>query len=263
MEKILSIIIPSYNMEGYLPQCLDSLLVPNIDILDILIINDGSKDATSEIAHRYAQKYPYSIRVIDKQNGNYGSCINIGLTEAVGKYVKVLDADDRFYKNNLESFISFLLSVNVDLVLSDYNIVDEKGSITKAVTFNQYIVPGNCDFDKNILSIPQGVFQMHAVSYNMSILKRIKYTQTEGISYTDQEWMFLPMSSIYSVAYFNKPIYRYLVGRPGQTVMVDKAKHLVPLTSIVEKMIHTVSEPDISINWTDTQRQYILVHDNF
>lgn len=87
-EKTLSIIIPSYNMEAYLPQCLDSLLGPDVpvELLDIIVVNDGSRDRTSEIAHSYANRYPDSIRVIDKANGNYGSCINAALPTARGRW---------------------------------------------------------------------------------------------------------------------------------------------------------------------------------
>lgn len=90
MNKILTIIIPTYNMEKYLRRCLDSLIIDEEGMkqLEVLVINDGSKDSSSQIAHEYQDKYPDTYRVIDKENGNYGSCINIGLKEAKGKYVK-------------------------------------------------------------------------------------------------------------------------------------------------------------------------------
>ena len=89
-NKTLSIIIPAYNMELYLRKCLNSLIIDrNFDLLDIIIVNDGSKDGTLEIAKEYECKYPSVCRVIDKPNGNYGSCVNIGLKNAIGKYVKL------------------------------------------------------------------------------------------------------------------------------------------------------------------------------
>ena len=90
MNKILTIIIPTYNMEKYLRRCLDSLIIDEEGMkqLEVLVINDGSKDSSSQIAHEYQDKYPDTFRVIDKENGNYGSCINRGLKEATGKYVK-------------------------------------------------------------------------------------------------------------------------------------------------------------------------------
>ena len=96
-NKVLTIVIPSYNMENYLEKCCDSLLLSeNMDKIEVLIINDGSKDRTSQIAHEYENNYPMVFRVIDKENGNYGSCINVGLNVDKGKYIKILDADDRF-----------------------------------------------------------------------------------------------------------------------------------------------------------------------
>ena len=102
MDKILSIIVPTYNMEKYLERCLSSLIVSDeqMAMLEVLVINDGSKDRSSEIAHGYESRYPDTFRVIDKTNGHYGSCVNRGLQEATGKYVKVLDADDWFNTEN-------------------------------------------------------------------------------------------------------------------------------------------------------------------
>ena len=123
MEKLLTIVVPAYNMEKYLSYCLDSLCV-NQDNLEVLVINDGSKDTTSDIAHQYMEQYPHIFRVIDKANGNYGSCVNRGLTEAKGKYIKILDADDSFDTENFKDFLAFLEKTDADLVLSDFAVVD-------------------------------------------------------------------------------------------------------------------------------------------
>ena len=77
MEKTLTITIPSYNVENTLRETVDSLLVPSIlNDLEILIVNDGSKDSTSVIGHEYERQYPQTVRVIDKKNGGHGSKIN-------------------------------------------------------------------------------------------------------------------------------------------------------------------------------------------
>ena len=92
MDKLLTIVIPAYNMEKYLDRCLSSLIVGDekMQHLEVLVINDGSKDRTSEIAHTYEDRFPGTIRVVDKENGHYGSCVNRGLEEARGTFIKVL-----------------------------------------------------------------------------------------------------------------------------------------------------------------------------
>ena len=135
MDKILTLVIPSYNMEAYLPYCLDSLLVKaNLGCLEVLVVNDGSRDRTSEIAHAYEKSWPDVLRVIDKENGNYGSCVNRGLKEARGKYIKILDADDSFDTANFEKYLAFLQMTDADLVISDFAVVDENRNITRMVT---------------------------------------------------------------------------------------------------------------------------------
>lgn len=107
-NKVLTIVIPTYNMEKFISRCLDSLLILNINDVEILVINDGSRDNSSKIAHEYQEKYPLSIKVIDKENGNYGSCINVALSMATGKYFRILDADDYFDNKSFANYVDML-----------------------------------------------------------------------------------------------------------------------------------------------------------
>lgn len=205
-------------MEKYLRHCLDSLIIDEVGMkqLEVLVINDGSKDSSSQIAHEYQDKYPNTFRVIDKENGNYGSCINRGLKEATGKYIKVLDADDTYCTEVLEDFVKLITIVDVDMFVSPFDIVNEKGEITRTHTFN--LEPDcTCVLDDFLVSKMLNL-EMHAVTYRRSIFARLDYHQTEGISYTDQEWVFTPVTQVETFYYFNKCIYKYLVGREGQTV---------------------------------------------
>ena len=130
MDKILSIIIPTYNMEEYLSYCIESIIIPSINEIEVLIINDGSKDKSINIAKSFADKFPDSIKVIDKENGNYGSCVNVGLKKSNGKYIRILDADDCFVRENFEEFVSFLKTIDSDLVLSSFAITYQNIEIT-------------------------------------------------------------------------------------------------------------------------------------
>ena len=93
-EKILTVTIPSYNVEAYLEDCLESFVNSEVmDDIEVLIVNDGSSDNTAKIAQRYVDKYENTFRLINKENGGHGSTINTGVREAKGKYFKVVDED--------------------------------------------------------------------------------------------------------------------------------------------------------------------------
>lgn len=227
-------------MEEYLDKCISSLLIRQIDNLDILVINDGSKDRTSEIGHKYEALYPNSIRCIDKENGNYGSCINRGLSLAVGKYVKILDADDSFYSSELSNLVVALKEIETDLVICNYDIVDVNGNITREIRVRKSTCFEGCNEFKDIEKILEfPYFQMHAICYKSRIFKHINYKQTEGISYTDQEWMYFPMSKVYSVTFLPFIVYKYLIGREGQTVDIGiNLKNLNHTLSVLNNLIN-------------------------
>lgn len=147
----------------------------------MLVVNDGSKDNSSDIAHEYESQYPVTFRVIDKENGNYGSCVNRGLAEALGKYIKVLDADDWFDKEGFAEFLDYLGDCDSDMVISDFDQVDRDGNVVNHISYGMKL-----DVDNTLADIPRDkLFLMHTVTYKISNLRNIKYHQTDGISYTD------------------------------------------------------------------------------
>lgn len=224
-------------MERYLAACLDSLLITGLQRIEVIIVNDGSIDSSPGIAASYGERYPNVFRVVNKENGNYGSCINRGLKEAVGKYVKVLDADDSFDTANFCEFVDFLDSVDADLILSDYVEVDEQGGVTGK---HDYDFPVDVELKfKDICTT--GTFknmQMHAVTYRRQMLVDMGYVQSEGVSYTDQQWIFIPMVRVRSVRRFGKCVYRYLLGRVGQTMdPAIKRKHMNHIMVCVHGML--------------------------
>lgn len=91
--KLLSIAIPCYNSAAYMRKCVDSLL-PGGEDVEIIIVNDGSKDDTPVIAEEYRERFPSIVKVVNKENGGHGSAVNAGIEQASGLYFKVVDSDD-------------------------------------------------------------------------------------------------------------------------------------------------------------------------
>lgn len=255
MQKVLSIIIPTYNMEMYLARCIDSLIKEELIIpyLEIIIVNDGSKDRSLKIAQSYQEKFPLSVIVINKENGNYGSCINAALKVATGKYIRVIDADDWVNSKEFTLFVEKLKSTESDLILTDYSKVYAND--------NKITTSFNLEKD-HIYKVSEALpllklkdFQMHAVTYRIAILKG--YTQTEGISYTDQEWIFYPIHNIKKIIYLKQNVYQYFIGREGQTMDLNiVVKRINQQINIVEKMIEWYSQNLLDINTNIVKTKY-------
>ena len=240
--KLLSIIIPSYNMEAYLAQCVESVLrTPSLAALEIIIVNDGSKDRTLRVAQQYADRFTDTVRVIDKPNGNYGSTINAALAIAQGKYVKILDADDRFEGALLARFIDFLQKLQgVDMVVMPF--VEVGARRERRVGYNIYsrkVYEYGKAYDAEQI-FGDGVirfFMMHGVCYRTELLRNMNYRQSEGISYTDQEWVFYPLFAVNKIAFADTALYRYNVAREGQTMDLKvQMRSLSQLMAVTESL---------------------------
>lgn len=113
-DILLSFIIPVYNVEKYLHECVDSILTQMTEECEIILVNDGSTDSSGEICKSYMEKYP-NIFVINKNNGGLSSARNSGLSIAQGKYITFIDSDDRISPNSVEQIINWIKSERADL----------------------------------------------------------------------------------------------------------------------------------------------------
>lgn len=239
MEKILTVVVPTYNMEHYLDRCLSSLIVaPELmKLLEVIVVNDGSKDRSSEIAHGYADRYPDTFVVIDKENGNYGSCVNKGIELARGKYFRILDADDWYSKENFSDFLSFLICCNADLVYTKRVVHDGSGPkesfLPPEYSHERYMTLEEYD---SILNKPY--LYMHEMTYSTSVLRESGLQLQTGISYTDSEYCFYPLQNVNNVHFLDKVVYHYDMSRPGQTMSSDKlAKSIGDMFKVVYAMV--------------------------
>lgn len=249
-QKILSIGIAAYNMEKYLRRCIDSLLIPEIDKLEIIIVNNASTDSTPKIAQEYYNKYPNSIKVINIDvNGHYGKAVNHALKNATGKYFKLLDADDWYDIKGLSTFVNVLSHSDVDLIITNMSQVfadnrKSKDFISTNVEYGKIIMRGTNEFKKIDFSAH---IAMHKITYRTSILHNMHFTMTENIPYVDNEYAYYPFEHINSVLFINIILYKYFIGREGQTVNIktlikNSSAHL----QIINKMLEQYTETDSS-----------------
>lgn len=126
MHKV-SIIVPVYNMEKYLSVCMDSLLAQTYENIEILLVDDGSKDASAELCDRYAAEHE-KVRVIHKENGGLISAWIAGTMEASGAYLCYVDSDDWVEPDMIEGLVQHLSGDKKEVVCSNYIIEKESGS---------------------------------------------------------------------------------------------------------------------------------------
>ena len=247
MGKELTVVIPSYNMELFLPNCLESFGMDQLrkedgdgtlaDALEVIVVNDGSVDRTSEVAHRFKGRFPDVVKVIDKANGNYGSCINAALLIAAGRYVRILDADDYFETDELAKYLRFVISLHgaADLVVNDYDEVGTSGKASKVV---RYDLPSGVVFPMGLLADSNEMLDIHGIAYRREMLVKMAYRQSEGILYTDAEWHSLPMSQVATVAYRPGVLTHYLVERDGQSMERDRfVGNVTMLEQIAKRLV--------------------------
>lgn len=244
MNKLLTISIAAYNVEDFIEQTLQSLICRKelLDRLEILVIDDGSKDRTSEVARKYEEQYPESMKVITKVNGGHGSTLNYSIMHATGRYFRMLDGDDWYDTDQLEQFLEVLDFVDADLILTPYTRVMEQEQL---VINRHFFAQGK----KYVLK--EDTYQMleylHAAEATVrtSLLKENSVHITEHCCYTDDALVSYIILYSNTVIKYDYNVYRYRIGVEGQSVSNEgRISHWKDGYRVVKDVIKNIT-PDV------------------
>lgn len=144
----ISIIIPIYNVEQYLAKCLDSVIRQTYQNIEIILVNDGSKDNSAQIMADYVRKYPDKIKSFNKENGGLSDARNFGIDRAAGDYIGFVDSDDYINSSMYEEMIELAEKHDAEMVICNIQKVDQQGRIIQKLTQVPHM-PEKIDLEKN------------------------------------------------------------------------------------------------------------------
>ncbi len=226
-KKSLTIAIPSYNVSQFLGETLDSLLVcKNVDMMEVIVVNDGSKDNTEEIALGYVSKFSGNLVIISKENGGHGSTVNAALEKATGKYFSVLDGDDWVEPDAIDELLVFLNDKDEDVIITghyrDYMDVDKH-------VYNSYNEERGFVCGMDYVWNKRYRFPMTDICYKTSFLRKIGFKMQHNTYYVDNEFCTIPFAYVKTICFFSKGYYHYRLGNPQQSVsnenVINKIDH--------------------------------------
>lgn len=130
-DSKVSVIVPVYNVEHYLAKCLDSLVNQSLQNIEIIVVNDGSKDGSGNIIQQYSEKYSDKIKALTKENGGLSDARNFGIDQATGDYLGFVDSDDYVSGTMFEEMLNLAEKNDAEMVICNIQKVDEDGNITQ------------------------------------------------------------------------------------------------------------------------------------
>lgn len=224
--KLISFAIPSYNSEAYLHHAVDTILSGGEDV-EIIIVNDGSKDGTAAIADEYAAKYPTIVKAIHKPNGGHGSGVNRGLQEATGMYYKVVDSDDWVDEKALKELLLTVkrhVSKGIEADLYITNFVYDKPAENKQTCRSwEKKFPVNRFFTWDDVKpfVASETLLMHNLMYKVAPLRASGTVLPEHTFYVDNLFAYQPLPYMKKMYYLNVDLYHYFIGRDDQSVNIN------------------------------------------
>lgn len=221
--KLLSIAVPCYNSQEYMRNCIESLL-PGGELVEILIIDDGSSDDTGLIADEYAERFPEIVRAIHQKNAGHGGAVNTGIKNAVGRYFKVVDSDDWVdldsYKRILETISRMVeQGSDVDLFVSNFVYEKQGNTVNMAMRYRNALPEERIITWDDVKRFRKGQYMlMHSVIFRMDVLKESGLVLPEHTFYVDNLFVYVPMQNVKTLYYIDVDFYRYFIGRADQSV---------------------------------------------
>lgn len=244
MPKV-SIVVPIYNVEQYLCQCLDSIIAQTMKDIEIICVDDGSTDSSGEIIDRYAD-LDARIKVLHKGNAGYGAAMNAGMKIANGDYIGIVESDDRIEPQMYESLYEAAQSKNLDFVKSDAYYWFDKLDYRKRVHeknldafYNQVLGEDerNVFFDF-FMNIWTGIYKKEFLLQN-----GISFNESQGASYQDNGFWMQTCFYAQRAMWLNEAFYYYRQDNPGASVkstskMMAMTKEYEYLEDVVKARQH-------------------------
>lgn len=220
MKKV-SIIVPVYNVEQYLEQCLESALNQTMQEIEIICINDGSTDGSLQILETMAQK-DRRIRVVDKPNSGYGNTMNIGIDLAVGKYLIFLESDDFILPQLCDTLYELCERYHLEIIKTDYYEFKTLGDQICA----RYMKASGSDTYHHVIDCQENRVLFRSAMYTWScmynrefIIKNgIRHQETPGASYQDNGFWFQTLMYCRRMYLLDQAFYMYRQDNPNSSI---------------------------------------------
>lgn len=223
--KLLTVTVPCYNSAEYMSKCIDSLLVGG-ERVEIVIIDDGSKDNTGAIADAYQEKYPTIVKVVHQENGGHGEGINQGFANATGKYFRVVDSDDwvdeQAYLTLLDKMEQLEESGGVDLFVTNYVYTHDDAKLDHVINYSHEFCNGKATtWDATRPFGISNYLTLHSCTYRTETIAKSGIVLPKHVFYEDNLFVYAPLPYVEKLCYLNIDLYHYYIGREGQSVQSD------------------------------------------
>lgn len=224
MSYKISVIVPVYNVENYLSKCIESIINQSLKDIEIICINDGSKDSSKEILEKY-QSEDERIIILNKSNAGYGAACNYGLKLAKGEYIAIVEPDDFIDSNMYNDLYNLAKSQNADIVKSsyyEYRDENQQKDIKKINWTNDYEMP---NYPFKIEECPQFLYfhpSIWSCIYKNSFLKtnNINFVEPKGAGWADNPFQVKTLCSAKKILYTDKAYYYYRITNPNSSSTV-------------------------------------------
>ena len=202
--KLITFAVPCYNSQDYMRRCIDTLLTGG-EKVEIIIVNDGSKDRTGEIADEYAAKYPTIVKAVHQENQGHGQGVNVGLAHATGEFYKVVDSDDWLDTEALKEVLDRIEKwrINqtpVDMLVCNYIYDHLYEGRQQQIHYRNVFESGSlCNWHEIGRFLPTQYLIMHALIFKTEVLRKSGVELPKHTFYVDNIFAYQPLPRIVSL----------------------------------------------------------------
>lgn len=248
MPKV-SIIVPIYNVEMYIEKCLETLVNQTLKDIEIILVNDGSKDSSAEIAKKYLEKYPEKIIYLEKENGGLSDSRNYGLPHAKGEYIAFLDSDDYVEENMYEEMYELAKKEDSDMVQCNFYWEYPDKNKKKIGELKQYS-------NKKEMLVKTRVEAWNKLIKREILVKNPEIRFPKGLRYEDVEFTYKLIPYVEKISILNKPFIHYI--QRGNSISNTQNERTKEIFDVLDNVIKYYKEKNLYEEYKE-QLEYIYV----